>query len=75
MEKELPLWYVLLFVIVTCLAIFGFVLLAGSLSSFNNQKCKIDCIDYDSVFVKYIEPGFSSTECWCRRGNEPLRIW
>ena len=40
------------------------------------DKCKTSCVSYDAEFVDYEPGGFTnSEECWCKRGNEPLRIW
>lgn len=42
----------------------------------NYAACKRDCPTYNATFVKIVDiPHTQDYECWCRRGNEPLRIW
>ena len=38
------------------------------------EQCELDCEEYNATFIEY-ERGYNSNqECWCKRGNEPLRI-
>ncbi len=66
------------------LGIFALILiifLVGFLYSINNtentrlNKCKQDCNSYGLTFVDYEMGYYSNEECWCRKGNEPVRIY
>jgi len=40
------------------------------------EKCKSDCnLNYNSTFVDYESSGYKNEECWCRKNQEPMRIW
>lgn len=40
------------------------------------RQCQESCPTYGATFVKIAPiPRTDDFECWCRKGNEPMRVW
>lgn len=63
---------------ILCALIIVLGIIVLSMSDISNEalKCQEDCPTYNATFVDYT-PGNTryTSECWCKRGVEPLRIW
>jgi len=66
---------ILLFILV----LFAFLLMVAAMTLNNDDainECKLSCEEYDANYVSYTYPTLQrGEECWCKRGNEPLRVY
>jgi len=74
-DKKGSMWFLWIGIALYILLMLAFVLHLSNVNEKGTKRCRMECKDYDAVFVDYDRGKFSAEECWCKKEREPLRIW